>query len=201
MIICVVELPGVRIPVQPLKSGEMVETDEDFMQIVIDNNLTKLNVISGIKGDFDNVIFVEMPEGKMVMSEELISKPYLPYSETKWVLILKSGIDENNQGSNEWAQEVLSTGKTYFDRSTLFTLSHQSGNSICLNWNAEFDLPEYVQVTSEDLVEELKDINQIVINSKGNNAMLQVGLTNSLATLKNPYSTNIANSILDNLGN
>ncbi len=199
ILICTVELPDFGQELIALKSGQVVEEDIDYASVMLSCKLTKLNVIAGIKGDFDNIIFVEVPLPTLKLSGDNEPPSFCPYSGSKWTLLLKNGIDENRGEVNEWSEKVQAQNKAYFNRNTLFSLYNENSSAVCFKWNEKFDMPLFVQMTSENFASELKDIYQTMDGDRENREQQKNNLSKKIASLKNPYAISIAKEVINKI--
>jgi len=171
----------------PLKSGVTPEMEKDFFDLQNRFSFTKVNLIQSIKGNFDRVIFI--PVGKQnVGFSDPYSQPNIHatpfYSDSKWILFLKAGFDDNNKPLNGWVHQLTEAGdSSYINKHTVFLEQYETFGALNLHWPEEYAPPAYLQKVPEEFINVLKDINN-KINKTKNKQEKQTEITELLIQYK-----------------
>ena len=147
----------------PLQSGIIPELQEGYQYIADYIGIQKLYLIKSIKGYFDNVIFLPLPDLPPLAEppDKTDFEPTLIYSGSKWILLLKSGFNYNNIPLNDWVTALVKAGKdSYINPKTVFLEAFNSNSAICLEWSNDFIPPLYLEMETEKFIWRLEMIQE-----------------------------------------
>jgi hypothetical protein len=197
------EVPKLGAQPVALRSGIIPDEQEGFMELVIEQNMVDLNLITSIKGNFDNVIFMEGYRPRLDHDELQKPSPFLPYPGTKWLLALKSSIAPKGRILGEWLSKVkdIKKKKNYLNEKTAFELVKDPYSSLCLHWEQSNDKPYNLPMATDLLIKDLVTLQQTLNNLPADHSSPDVRnkLTSAISTLADPAGKMIGNAMLRRL--
>lgn len=168
------ELPQIGQQPVALKSGIIPEGQSTYIDFIIKYNLIKLNLVTAIKGEFDNVIFIKRTFPRLSQPNTYVPQQIYPFSGSKWLIVLKKAIGSDENLNKDW-KEAIYTNKvnTFINGSTLYEFVEHAHGTLCLKWPKEIEAPSDLKVSSIDLV---NDLQKIIKTLNGSNPNYEKGI-------------------------
>jgi hypothetical protein len=183
-----------------MKSGEIPEYEESFMHLMIGQNLKILYTSKVVKGEFDNIIFMEGYSFSVRENEEILPAEFIPYPASDWLLVLRKGFSPEGKPLLDWIkrQPEPDSTKSFLNYFTAYGLKEDPFSSICVKWPAEAPSIEYMTNGSQDLLEDLiklkKTIDKLPANRK--DPTCRTILEKLIKHLKDPIGKAIGEEVL-----
>jgi hypothetical protein len=130
------EAAGIKSRVRTFKNKVLPEIENNYLDVVISNRLTKMNSLQIFRGVFDSMIFVQLPTFSTDAEEPM---QFYPYPDTKWLLFLKSPYKADGTPSENWVRgiEKLKADK-FLNSKTVFAVANEYHGSEILEWNYDY---------------------------------------------------------------
>lgn len=160
IVIGIFDLPGENEPIRTMANGHYPETDDNYLDLAITMGIIKLNTTEPVRGDFDSMIFVQMPA---LFSEQHAEPTFYPFPATRWLLFLKKGIKKMASGKTEtigWVNDLKNDVSSYFfltDRTAFLLASDYYGNYY-MQWRSTQPIPSALVKVDDKFVSDVKDI-------------------------------------------
>jgi hypothetical protein len=198
VMIGVFELPEAGKPPVALKSGVVPEALPGYSEAIIAHNLIKMNLVTAIKGNFDNVIFVKRINPTLSRLNGYVPPQIIPYSGTTWIVIVRKATGSAKGSAKEWVAGATAQGKGFLNENTLFEFAEEAYGALCLEWSDQFDKPADLKMASREVVSDLKTIVQAVNPSrKESPEQLKTDQGKAAAALSSPYGKAIGKAALN----
>ena len=183
-----------------MKSGLIPEYQESFMHLMIGQNLKILYTTKVIKGEFDNIIFMEGYSFSVHENEEILPAEFIPYPASDWLLVLKKGFTTDGKPLMDWIkrQPEPDSTKAFLNYNTAYGLKEDPFSSICMKWPAEAPAIEYMTNGTPELVDDLIKLKKIIekLPSNRKDPECRIILEKAIKHIKDPIGKAIAEEVL-----
>ncbi len=198
VMIGVFKLPEMGEPPLALKSGVIPEAQPGFAEAVTGYGLIKLNLVTAIKGNFDNVIFVKRINPTLSRLSGYVPPQITPLSGTTWIVIVRKATGSAKGPAREWVAGATAKGKGFLNENTLFEFAEESYGALCLEWSDKFEKPADLKMATREVVTDLKTIVQAANPSrKESPEQLKTNQGKAAAALSSPYGKAIGKAALN----
>ncbi len=198
VMIGVFKLPELGEPPVALKSGVIPEAQPGFVEAVTEHDLIKLNLVTAIKGNFDNAIFIKRINPTLSRLSGYVPPQIVPYSGTTWIVIVRKATGSAKGPAKEWVATATAKGKGFLNENTLFEFAEESYGALCLEWSDKFEKPSDLKMATREVVADLKTIVQAVNPSrKESPEQLKTNQGKAAAALSSPYGKAIGKAALN----
>jgi hypothetical protein len=155
------ECPGSGA-IRHLKNGIVPEEQDKYLDHMLNYGLIKLNTISASSNAVDSDIFIPMP---FMAIESEYPMQFVPYPDTRWLLFLKDGYNEDRHPQLDWVIHLdkPAVGK-YLMPGTVYEITDPYLGNVCLLWNSNYPTQPHIPLAKEVLMEDLKNIRNTLLH-------------------------------------